>query len=438
MGWLSKILGLERRETVNLGHPRDPVLREWFVGATTETGEYVSPESALSVTAVYAATSLIAETIAALPLHVYRAGENNTTSKAYDHPLYPIVHDTVRPGLTSFEWREGAAMNVALRGDAMAEIVLDGRGRVVQLNPMAPDSVRIMGTSSGLPAYEWQRSPRETVILRDDQVLRIPFKMLDGLRSTTPVEVHRNTIGMALASRRYLNAFYRNSAQPKGAIKIPSSLSDEAVATLRSAWERRHMGAENAGRIAILDGGMEWAAIGMTMEDAQYVELAGLSVTDIARIFRVPPHKIGDLSKATFSNIEHQAIEFVTDCVLPWCRRFETRMTSYLLSAQDRASGYYIAFDLKGLLRGDAAARGALYRELFNLGAITANEIRRAEDLNPYADGDVHFVQGALVPVSRAINPPVPQPAPIPEPAPLEPPVEPDERQAKPKTARRK
>lgn len=418
MGWLSKILGLERRETVNLGHPRDPVLREWFVGATTETGEYVSPESALSVTAVYAATSLIAETIAALPLHVYKADSGSaSTSKAYEHPLYQIVHDMVRPGLTSFEWREGAAMNVALRGDAMAEIVLDGRGRVVQLNPMPPASVRIMATPSGLPAYEWQRSSRETVVLRDDQVLRIPFKMLDGLRSTTPVEVHRNTIGMALASRRYLNSFYRNSAQPKGAIKIPSALSDEAVSALRSAWERRHMGPENAGRVAVFDGGIEWAAIGMTMEDAQYVELAGLSVTDVARIFRVPPHKIGDLSKATFSNIEHQAIEFVTDCVLPWCRRFETRMTSYLLSPQDRAAGYYISFDLKGLLRGDAAARGSLYRELFNIGAITANEIRRAEDMNPYADGDTHFVQGALVPVSRAINPPAPVAPPVAPPA---------------------
>jgi HK97 family phage portal protein len=410
VGWFSKILGLEKRETVNLGHPRDPVLRDWFVGSTTETGEYVSPDSAMSVTAVYAATSLIAETISALPLHVYKAEEKGaTTSKAYEHPLYPIVHDMVRPGLTSFEWREGAAMNVALRGDSMAEIVVDGRGRVTRLNPMPPDSVRIMATSSGLPAYEWQRNAKDTVVLRDDQVLRIPFKMLDGLRSITPIEVHRNTIGLALASRRYLNSFYRNSAQPKGAIKIPPALSDEAVSALRTAWERRHMGPENAGRIAILDGGMEWAAMGMTMEDAQYVELSGLSTTDIARIFRVPPHKIGDLSKATFSNIEHQAIEFVTDCVLPWCRRFETRMTAYLLSEQDRAAGYYISFDLKGLLRGDASARGALYRELFNIGAITANEIRRAEDLNPYADGDVHFVQGALVPVSRAIQDPPPE-----------------------------
>lgn len=419
------MLGLERRETVNLGHPRDPVLRAWFVGNTDETGETVTPESALSVTGVYAAVSLIAETIAALPLHVYRAGSDRaSTAKAYEHPLYPVVHDMAKPGLTAFEFLEGSVSNVCLRGDAFSRIDLDGRGRVVALEPMLPDAVQVLRTPSGGVAYKWRERADRTVLLRDDQVLRIPYKMLDGLKSTTPIEVHRNTIGLAIASRRYLNSFYRNAAQPKGAIKLPTSLSDEAVNTLRAAWERRHQGPENAGRLAILDGGMEWQAIGMSMEDAQYVQLSGLSLGDIARIFRVPPHKIGDLSKATFSNIEHQAIEFVTDLVLPWCRRIESRMTAYLLSDADRQQGYYVAFDLKGLLRGDAKARGELYRALFNIGAITANEIRGAEDMNPYAGGDVHFVQGALVPVERALaGPAAPAPPPSNSQQPNEPPL---------------
>jgi HK97 family phage portal protein len=225
--------------------------------------------------------------------------------------------------------------------------------------------------------------------------------MLDGISSMSPIATHRQTIGLADVSQRYLTRFFQNSAQPKGALKGPTSLSDEAVRKLREAWERRHQGAENSGRIAIFDGGMEWQEIGMSMEDAQYVELQQMSIEDIARIYGVPAHKINDLRRATFSNIEHQAIAFYQDTILKWCRRIESRMNPYLLTPKERKQGYFIAFDMKGILRGDAAARSQLYNTLFYLGAMSPNEIRRAEDMNPHQDGDRYFVQGAAMPLDK-------------------------------------
>lgn len=396
MSWLSKI-GMAIRSTVVRAHPRDPVLVRMLGLDEADAGVQVDATSAMRVAAVYACVALIAETIAALPLHLYRRNGEQTT-RAVDHPLYSLLHDAPAPGLTAFDWREAMITSTALIGDSYSRIVTRGNGKIDRIELLRPDRMQVEEGRDGRPVFVYAGADGGQTRYSDDQILRIPFKMVDGLRSMSPIEVHRNTIGLAIVSQRYLNRFYRNSAQPKGALTIPTKLDDSAVAALRAGWERRHMGPENSGRVAILDGGMEWKPIGMTMEDAQYVELTNLSVTDIARIYGIPPHKIGDLSKATFSNIEHQAIEFVTGTLLRWCRRIESRMNMSLLTPRERQS-HYIAFDLKGLLRGDAAARAALYSALFNVGAMSPNEIRRAEDMNPYESGDRYYFQGAYVPV---------------------------------------
>lgn len=396
----------ELRDLVNPKHPRDPVLAAIFgdQGATA-----VTADSAMRVTAVYASVSLIAETLAALPLHVYRrTGEDS--AKAVGHPLYSLLHDMPSPGITSFEWREMLFTHVALRGDAYARIVLDGAGRVVELPPIVPDHIRPERNRLGRVQYRWWPDGTGPArVLFDDEVLRIPHKMLDGLHSLSPIATHRLTIGNALASSKFLESFYRNSAQPKGALVSQEPLDEQAAKAMRESWEKRHQGPENAGRIAIFDGGLKWETIGMTMDDAQYIELQKFSLSDIARIFLVPPHKIGDLSNATFSNIEHQAIEFVVDTILRWVRRAEMRFNAYLLSSAERAAGLYIAFDLKGLLRGDATSRSNFYRALFYIGAMNPNEIRAAEDMNPYDGGEKFFVQGATVPIDQLMSTPAGQ-----------------------------
>lgn len=413
MGFLSSIArntggAPELRQTVNPQHPRDPVLAAMFADPNSVS---VTPVTAMRSTAVWAATSIISETLAGLPLHVLlrtmtTAGEEN--AKATDHPLYYLLHDMPTPGMTSFEWREMLFTNTALRGDSYARIIEDSAGRVVDLPPILPDHIQPERNrrTKAVQYRWWEDGIGPARVLFDHEVLRIPYKMLDGINSLSPIAVHRMTIGNALASNAYLASFYKNSAQPKGALISQEPLSQEAAKALRESWEERHQGPANQGRVAIFDGGLKWENIGMTMDDAQYIELQQFSVSDIARIFLVPPHKIGDLSNATFSNIEHQAIEFVVDTILRWVRRAEMRYNAYLLSAAERAAGYYIAFDLKGLMRGDAASRANFYRAMFYIGAINPNEIRAAEDMNPYSGGEQFFVQGATMPIDALLNTP--------------------------------
>lgn len=407
MGFLSSLASTsaapsELREAVNPAHPRDPVLAQMF-GDPSQMA--VTPKSAMRVTAVYACVSLIAETLSALPLHVYRrtTGDDGRKHRERftDHPIYRLMHDMPVPGMTSFEWREMSITHTALRGDSFARIVSGKDGRIQQLPPILPDHIQPFRDRAGGVKYRWWPDGQGAArILFDDEVLRVPHKMLDGINSLSPIGTHKMTIGNALASSQFLKSFYANSAQPKGALNIPEPLNDEAAAALRKSWEARHKGPQNAGRIAIFDGGMKWENIGMTMDDAQYLELQKFSVGDIARIFLVPPHKIGEMGAATFSNIEHQAIEFVVDTLLRWVRRIEMRYNSYLLSASDRAAGVYIAFDMKGLLRGDATARANFYRAMFYIGAMNPNQIRESEDMNPYDGGDSYYVQGATVPIA--------------------------------------
>lgn len=408
MGFVNSLRSAETRETVNPKHPRDPALAEIF--GDQAGGVAVNERSAMRVTAVYAAVSLIAETLAVLPLHVLRrteGAEGSESAKATSHPLYNLLHDQPTQGLTSFEWREMLFTHTALRGDSYARIVLNGGGQVVDLPPMMPDHVQPDWGSKGQPIFRWTPGGvGPQVVLFDHEVLRIPYKMLDGLHSLSPIATHRLTIGNALRAAEFQRAFYENQAQPKGALVTPEVMSPEAAAALRESWEGRHRGPGNAGRIAIFDGGMKWEAIGMTMDEAQYIDQQQFSVQDIARIFLVPPHKIGDLSNATFSNIEHQAIAFVVDTILRWVRRAEQRFNNYLLSATERRAGFYIAFDLKGLLRGDATSRANFYRAMFYIGAINPNEIRAAEDMNPYAGGENFYVQGATVPIDQLMTSP--------------------------------
>lgn len=408
MGFLSSLAssrnhGAEMRGTVDPKHPRDPMLAEMF-GDPSQVS--VTPESAMRVTAVYACVSLISETLAALPLHVYKREKNKTSGKESrvkltGHPLYTLLHDMPVGGMTSFEWREMSISHTALRGDSYARIITGKNGRITEMPPILPDHIQPFRDRNGRIQYRWWEDGRgPTRILFDDEVLRVPHKMLDGINSLSPIATHRQTIGNALSASKFLSSFYANSAQPKGALMSDQPLTDDAAKALRKSWEERHQGPENAGRVAIFDGGMKWESIGMTMDDAQYLELQKFSVSDIARIYLVPPHKIGEMGAATFSNIEHQAIEFVVDTILRWVRRIEMRYNAYLLTAAERASGVYIAFDMKGLLRGDATARSNFYRALFYIGAINPNEIRQAEDLNPYDGGDEYYVQGATLPIS--------------------------------------
>jgi HK97 family phage portal protein len=395
------------RAAVDPKHPRDPALSSIFGGGSVSSaGVSVTPESALRVEAVHACVRVLAETLAALPIHVYRRTASGGKERATDHPLYRILHLKPNDLQTSFEWRETHVAHTALRGESYSRIEMNGAGQIAGLTPLHPDRVWPFMTPAGKMAYRYTPETGGTIYYLDGEILRLPWLNLDPRhKALSPIALHRETIGAALVSSEYQARLFGNSAVPKGGLKVTNPLSPEARNEIRKEWNDKHRGVENAGNIAIFHGGLEWVNIGMTHEDAQYVELQGLSVTAIARIFGVPPHKIADLSKATFSNIEQQAIEFVTDTVLPWVRRWEDRMTLSLLSPAEQQS-FFIGFDLKGLLRGDSAARAALYRVLFQIGALTPNDARRLEDMDPLVSplADESFMQISMSPLSRLMD----------------------------------
>ena len=291
-----------KRSSVNPKHPRDPALAAMFGGgALAFSGATVTPETALASTAVYSCVRVLGQAVGQVPLHVYHKQPNGGVVRAIEHPLYELLHLKPNDWQTSFEWRESSVAHCALRGDAYSQIVIDGAGRIEKLVPLHPDCVWPFLADDGNVAYRYTAPAGKTQYFLGHEILRLPGLSFDPTgRSLSPISLHRNTVGNALTSIEYQGSLLRNSAVPKGALVTPPLLSDEAVQVLRKAWKSRHSGAESAGEVAVLHGGLDWKNIGMTNEDAQYVELNQLSVSDIARIFGVQPHKIGDLSKATF------------------------------------------------------------------------------------------------------------------------------------------
>lgn len=372
--------------------PRDPVVAEWFGGGNVSmTGASVTAASAMQAGAVFACVRVLAETVAQLPLNVYARDANGGRSRAHAHPLFPILHLQPNNGQTSFEWREMIVGHMALRGVSYSQIFFDNSGRVVSLVPLHPDRTRPFKAPDGGVAFDTVAAGGQRRTLLPAEVLYLPGMCDDLYRPLSPIGLHRETIGFALGAREYQSRFYSGSAQPKGAIKMPGVLGEEATKMLRDSWERRHQGLENSNKVAILDGGMDWVNVGMTNEDAQFLQSLGANNEDVARIFRVPPHKIGILDKATFSNIEQQSLEFLTDTLLPWLVRCEQRMNLALLTPSERKQ-YYVAFDVKGMLRGDFKARTDGYKAMFGMGSMSPNDIRELEDMNPIDGGEKYYI----------------------------------------------
>lgn len=403
---MSRVGDFFKRSSVNPKHPRDPSLAAIMgFGASTASGASVTAESAMRVAGVYACIRVRALAMAQIPLHLYNMLPNGGLERATDHPLYEILHLRPNTTQTSFEWRESSIAHIDLRGDAYSRILTNAAGRIEALLPLNPDQMWPFA-SEGRVAYRYFNPDGTTKIYLDHEILRLPGLSFDPFgRSLSPIELHKNTIGNSLTSTEYQGHLWRNSAVPKGGIETPATLDDAAVKAMRKAWNDRHAGPENSGQIALFHGGMKWVDIGMSHDDLQYVELMGMGLSDIARIYGVQPHKIGDLSRSTNNNIEQQALEFVTDVIAPMAQRWEQRMMISLLSPAERKT-YKIAFDLNGLLRGDSAARAALYRVLFACGALKPQDMRRLEGLD-LLDGDAAeqtYVQINMAPLNQLLE----------------------------------
>ena len=382
----------------------------FFFGGTT-SGKVVNERSAMQMTAVYACVRILAEAIASLPLHVYRYNDTGDPSragskeKAVLHPLYLLLHDEPNPEMSSFSFRETLMTHLLLWGNAYAQVLRNGRGEVLALYPLMPDRMTVDRDTAGRVYYEYTLSDadahtfggRSTLVLRPPDILHIPGLGFDGLVGYSPIAMAKNAIGMGLACDEYGASFYQNGAQPGGVLEHPGVVKDPK--RVRDSWNAIYQGSGNAHRVAVLEEGMSYKPISVSPEEAQFLETRKFQIDEIARIFRVPPHMVGDLEKSSFSNIEQQSLEFVKYTLSPWIARWEQAMQRALFS-QDEKKRFFVRFNVEGLLRGDYTSRMTGYSIARQNGWMSANDIRELENLDriPVEEGgDLYLVNGNMI-----------------------------------------
>jgi HK97 family phage portal protein len=348
-----------------------------FFFGTTSSGKVVNERTAMQTTAVYACVRILAETIASLPLHTYRYTKNGK-EKALDHPLYYLLHSEPNPEMTSFVFRETLMGHLLIWGNAYAQIVRDGRGRVLALYPLMPDKMTVDRTAKGDLYYLYNKDG-VSYPLRSDEVLHIPGLGFDGLIGYSPIAMAKNAIGMGIACEEYGASFFANGANPGGVLEHPGVVKDPAK--VRESWNAVYKGSGNAHRIAVLEEGMKFQSIGIPPEQAQFLETRKFQINEIARIFRIPPHMIGDLEKSSFSNIEQQSLEFVKYTLDPWVVRWEQAIQKALYLPSEKRT-YFTKLNVDGLLRGDYQSRMNGYAIGIQNGFMSPNDVRTIEDFN--------------------------------------------------------
>ena len=378
----------------------------FFMGASS-SGRRVTERTAMQMTAVYSCVRILSETLASLPLHIYESSETNSR-KASRHPLYKLLHDEPNPEMTSFIFRETLMTHLLLWGNAYAQIIRNGKGEVLALYPLMPDRMRVDRDEYGQLYYEYMLSDSDAnakesgaVRLSTQDILHIPGLGFDGLVGYSPIAMAKNAIGMAIATEEYGAAFFDNGATPSGILTHPGVIKNPEA--MRESWSKG-FGGRNSHKVAILEEGMNYTPISIAPNEAQFLETRKFQLNEIARIFRVPPHMVGDLEKSSFSNIEQQSLEFVKYTLDPWVSRFEQAMTRRLLT-DDEKKKYYIKFNVDGLMRGDYQSRMNGYATARQNGWMSANDIRALENLDLISDeegGNLYLINGNMLPLKNA------------------------------------
>ena len=386
----------------------------FFLGGTA-SGKYVTERSAMQMTAVYCCVRILSEAVASLPLQFYRYTDDGGKEKAVEHPLYFLLHDEPNPEMTSFIFRETLMTHLLLWGNAYSQIIRNGKGEVVALYPLMPDRMKVDRDEHGRLYYEYTVYDTDdvdgrkgtdkvgrTVRLQPHDVLHIPGLGFDGLVGYSPIAMAKNAIGLAIATEEYGSKFFANGAAPSGVLEHPGTIKDPSK--VRESWQVTFGGSGNANKIAVLEEGMKYTPISISPEQAQFLETRKFQIDEIARIFRVPPHMIGDLEKSSFNNIEQQSLEFVKYTLDPWVSRWEQAMVRALLTP-DEKKRYFFKFNVDGLLRGDYQSRMNGYATARQNGWMSANDIRELENLDRIPaeqGGDLYLINGNMTKLEDA------------------------------------
>lgn len=362
-------------------------LYQALAGTTaTASGVSIGPETALTLSAVWACVRVISETIGSLPWFVYRRLKDGGRERAPEHEAYPLLHDQPNPDMTAMLWKETSLAHVLLWGNSYSEIVRDDSDRIVALFPIHPSRVAPMRYPSGRLFYDVTNDAMAPVTLDADQMFHVPGLGCDGLVGYSVVQKARESMGLSAAAEKFGGSFFGNGTTGGAVLKHPKVLSEAGRKNLRESVEAVRRGPDNAHRLLLLEEGMDYAATSVPPDDAQFLQTRQFQVEEICRWFRVQPHKIQHLLHATFSNIEHQSIEFVVDTLRPWMVRFEQEANRKLIRPTQQAT-FFTENLVDALLRGDALSRSQALEVQFRNGVLLGDEWRSIENRNSLPDG---------------------------------------------------
>jgi HK97 family phage portal protein len=380
-GFISRALSLSG------GNLKDPRLNELFGGASTDSGISVTPDTAMTYSAVYAAVRCIAESVSSLPLNYYERLPGGGKMHAKANPLHTLLHDEPNPEMSSLQWREASMAHLLLHGNSYSEIVRDLEGNVVELWPIDPTIVTPKRTESGELYYDLHRGK---AFITAGNMLHIPGLSFDGISGMSVIGLARQSLGLSMAIEQFGAGYFGRGARPGGVLTFPGQLSPEARQNLRRSFEELHAGGANSHRVALLEAGLKWEAIGVPPDDSQFLQSREFQIIEVARWFNLPPNKLKDLSKTSYNSLEQMEISFVVDTLRPWLVRWEQQLNRKIIRPKDKGS-FFFEFNVDGKLRGEIAARYQSYSVARNWGWLSVNEIREKENMNPIEGGDVYM-----------------------------------------------
>ena len=356
----------------------------------------IDPESSLKSTVILACVRVLSSSVAGLPLHLYRRLPGGGKEVARENPLYNVLHARPNSWQTTYEWRETLMLHLLTHGQAFCEIT--GAGADTQLIPLHPSRMKVERVENGRLRYRYREEAGGETVYAQDAIMHLRWLSDDGVNGMVPVEIASDAIGLARALEIHGATFFGNGARPGVILSTDQELSPEAAEMTRRQWERAHRGPEQSHRTAVLQGGLKVNELGGNNQEAQYLEARRFAVEECCRIYGVPPHLVGDLSRSSYSNIEQQSLDYLQNGLAPWLRRIELAIGRDLLTDDS----LFVEFDTRGLLRADATGRAAYYQTLWNLGVASVNEIRAWENLNPVDGGDTRFVQLNMTTLDKA------------------------------------
>lgn len=402
--WVGRMFGAEPNPN---GGPTDDF---WYapVGEKSLTGLRVTPENAMLVSTVFACVKVISETLATLPLIVYERVSEHEKMRAYGVPEYKLLHSTPNGWQTPYDLKENLTAWAALHGRGIAQKIIGPTGAVEELDPIHPSLVRVEKLNTRRLRYWVRQADGTEKPFVQGEIFHLRGFSLDGIDGVNLSRQAREAIALAQAMEAFAARYFANDATVGLVLEHPGKLGDEAHKHLASSFAGWG-GVMNAFRAKILEEGMKLNRVSVNAKDSQLTEARLHQVVEICRYYRMPPHKVQHLMEATFSNIEHQAIEFSTDTIKPWAVRWEEAVTRDIIVDDEK---YFAEFNLKALMRGDNAAQSTYYRERFNIGTLSRNDIRALENENPIEGGDTYYIQGAMVPIGDDGKPEYPDKAP--------------------------